>query len=181
MCYSRLWDLLFQNVTEINNLARFIFGFGVIWKQEYWGVNNQKKYLERLQNAKFWRFKPVIMNWQDVSMGNFLCWPKFLANVPKPPLLGSAYRVHLSCPLAWLIFRCQDTENKIMSEVNPWHIIVTKTDVTDMMYNCSREGKTIFMKNRMYQPRNDSVFAAFQRKYLWHPACPFHSYILWIV
>lgn len=26
MCYLRLWDSLFQNVMEINNLARFILG-----------------------------------------------------------------------------------------------------------------------------------------------------------
>lgn len=35
MCYLRLWDLLLQNIREINNLARFIFGFSVIWKQDY--------------------------------------------------------------------------------------------------------------------------------------------------
>lgn len=40
-----------------------------------------------------------------------------------------------------------------MSEFNPWYITVTTTNVTDMMYKC----KTIFIKNRTCQPRNDSV------------------------
>lgn len=50
-------------------------------------------------------------------------------------------------------------ENKVKSEI---YVTVNITNVTDMMYSCSRENQTIVMKNRLCQPRNDSVIATFQ-------------------
>ena len=88
------------------------------------------------------------MSWQDVSEGNNLSCQKFLANAPKPSLSESAYGVYLSWPLAWLIFRHGTTENKIKSEINPCYTTVTTTNVTDLMYSCSRESKTIFTKKQ---------------------------------